>query len=63
MVKGNISSLTEKQLEQILAKKQEYVVKSDKRANRSLGLNPTADNVAEVLATLIKDLKAQGILK
>ncbi len=63
MAKGNISSLTEKQLEQILAKKKEYVVKSDKQANRSLGLNPTADNVAEVLATLIKDLKAQGILK
>ena len=59
----NVKSSSLKQLEQILAKRERYVVRTDKRERRDLGANPTADNIAEVLATLIKDLKKQGILK
>jgi hypothetical protein len=59
----DISSSSLKQLEQILAKRQGYVSKLAKNPRRSLGLNPTANEVAEVLATLLKDLREQGILK
>ena len=57
-----ISTASQKLLEQILAKKKRYVVKLDKNANRSIDINPTIDNVAEVLATLIKDLQEAQIL-
>lgn len=63
MAKGNISSLTEKQLEQILAKAPKYVVKDGERDRRDLGLNPTVNEVYLVLRTLIKDLKKAGILR
>lgn len=62
MVKGNISSLTEKQLEQIIGKRKRYTVKMNKKDNRSLELNPTLDNLYEVVATLIKDLQEAQIL-
>lgn len=57
-----ISDNSQKLLEQILAKKQRYIVKTDKKPNRSLDMNPTMDNISEVLATLIKDLQEAQIL-
>ena len=63
MAKGNITSLTEKQLEQILANRQEYTTRVTKQKRRDLDDNPTMDNIHRVLQTLIGDLKNQGILK
>jgi hypothetical protein len=57
-----ISTASQKLLEQILAKKQRYNVKSDKKSNRSLDMDPTIDNLAEIVATLIKDLQEAQIL-
>ena len=62
MAKDNLSSNTLKQLEQILAQRKRYKIKTDVRSNRSMDINPTIDNVAEVLATLIRDLQKQKIL-
>lgn len=59
----NISQATLKQLEQIVAKKKSYVVKFNKKDRRSLGLNPTIDELYEFVATMAKDLKEQGIYK
>ena len=53
---------TLKELEQILAKRQKYVVRSDKQ-QRSLGANPTIEEIYAVLVTLINDFKKQGIIK
>ena len=58
----DISSASLKQLEQILAKKKNYVIKQTKQERRDLDDNPKIDNIHLVLQTLIKDLKKQGIL-
>ena len=57
-----LSHNTQKLLEQISAKRQRYIAKSDKKANRSLDLDPDINNLYEVLVTLIKDLQKQKIL-
>jgi hypothetical protein len=57
-----ISTASQKLLEQILAKKTNYVVKSDKNERRSLGLNPTIDELYEFVATMAKDLQEKRIL-
>jgi hypothetical protein len=60
---ANDKETTLKQLEQILAKRRKYVVKSDRPARRNLGINPDINEMYDVLATTIKDLKEQGIFK
>ena len=55
-----ISDNTAKQLEQIIAKRQKYVVRSDKQ-QRHLGANPTIEEIYAVLVTVINDLKKQRI--
>lgn len=62
MAEGNLSSSTQKQLEQILTKKTNYVIKLDKKERRSLGLNPTMDELYEFVATMAKDLQKKKIL-
>jgi hypothetical protein len=57
-----ISTASQKLLEQILAKKKRYNIKMDKKSNRSLELNPTIDNLYEVVATLVRDLQEAQIL-
>ncbi len=54
---------TLKELEQILANKQKYVIKTDANKRDLDAVSPTIANNAKVLATLISDLKKQGILK
>jgi len=58
-----ISSSSLKQLEQILAKKQRYVVKQTQKERRDLSDNPMIEEIHLVLQTIIKDLKQQGIFK
>ena len=57
------SDNTLKQLEQILAKRKKYLVKTDKEKRDINAINGTSQETAIVLATLIKDLTKQGILK
>ena len=63
MENDKVTSNSLKQLEQILAKKQEYTTRVTKQKRRDLDDNPTMDNIHRVLQTLIEDLKNQGILK
>lgn len=58
-----ISSASQKLLEQILAKKKRYVVKTDLSELRNLGSDPTVEELYRTIATLIKDLQKQQILK
>jgi hypothetical protein len=54
----------DKQLEQIYAQRQNYVAKNYKKDKRDLDvINGTLADALSLLATLIKDLKKQGILK
>ena len=55
-----VSESTLKQLEQIIAKRQKYVVRSDKQ-QRNLGADPTIEEIYAVLVTVINDLKKQRI--
>ena len=57
------NNTTLKQLEQILAKREKYLTKTDSQRRDLDAVNGTAGEVAVVLATLISDLKKQGILK
>jgi hypothetical protein len=57
------SDSTLKQLEQILAKRERYVVKADQSKRDLDAINGTVADLGIVLATLINDLKKQGILK
>ena len=59
----SVKTSTLKQLEQILAKRQKYVVKQVKQERRDLGDNPTQQEIFLVLQTMIKDLQKQGIFK
>ena len=54
---------TLKQLEQIIAKKKKYVVKTDSIKRDLDAVNGTLKELAIVVATLINDLKKQGILE
>ena len=54
---------TLRQLEQILAKRQKYVIKSDKSRRDYDAVNATLIETNTTLATLIQDLKKQGVLK
>jgi len=49
-----------KQLEQISAKRQKYVVRSDKK-RRDLSADPTVEEMYAVLVTVINDLQKQRI--
>jgi len=51
------------ELEQILANREKYVVKTDASKRDLDAVNPTTADNAKVLATLINTLKKQGILK
>lgn len=62
MENDKVTSNSLKQLEQILAKKSNYVIKLDKKERRSLGLNPTIDEIYEFVATMAKDLQKKKIL-
>ena len=53
---------TLRQLEQILANKPKYIVKSDKEL-RHLSNNPTLEELYAVVATMLKDFKKQTIFK
>ena len=59
----SVKTSTLKQLEQILAKRQKYVVKQVKQERRDLGDNPTQQEIFLVVQTIIKDLQKQGIFK
>lgn len=63
MARGNISSLTEKQLEQIVAGKKAYTSQQTKRELRTLSKNSSLDDIIDYLITQQKDFKKQGILK
>jgi len=54
---------TLKQLEQIIAKREKYVVKTDANKRDLDAVNGTLQELATVVATLINDLKKQGVLK
>jgi hypothetical protein len=54
---------TLKQLEQILAKRQKYQVKTGRTKRDLDSVDGTLQELANVVATLINDLKKQGILK
>ncbi len=53
----------EKQLEQIIKNAKKYVVRGDVNKRNLDAANPTTADNANVLATLISDLKKQRILK
>lgn len=63
MANGKISDNTLKQLEQILAKRQKYIVKNNKNKRDIDAINGTLGDVLHVLATLLDDLRKQGIVK
>jgi len=51
------------ELEQILANRQKYVIKTDTNKRDLDAVNGTLKGLANVVATLINDLKKQGILE
>ena len=53
----------EKQLEQIIKNAKKYVIRGDVSKRNLDATNPTTADNANVLATLISDLKRQRILK
>jgi len=54
---------TQKQLEQIIANRQRYIVKTNKQKRDINTTNITLEQLADTLATLVNDLKKQGILR
>ncbi len=60
---SSVSDNTIKQLEQILKNKNKYQVKRSKNKRDIDAGNATVGDVANVLGTLIDDLRKQGILK
>ena len=58
-----MSDNTLKQLEQILAKRKHYSVKRFRNKRDIDVANATIGDVADILATLLSDLKEQRILK
>jgi hypothetical protein len=54
---------TIKQLEQILAKRQKYTVKTEGERRDLDAVNGVVGDIIKVLGTLINDLKKQGILE
>ncbi|MCK5018983.1 MAG: hypothetical protein KAS32_18125 [Candidatus Peribacteraceae bacterium] len=59
----SVSDNTLNQLEQILKNRRRYIIKTDKNKRDLNAVDGTLQELAVFTATLVSDLKKQGILK